>query len=170
MIWKYLNFEKNWPANLFHNPNWDYQRMCSMSIDSYTRFFQYKISDNCLFLNRDLLLQHYRVSQLFILSHTFINNRPFLFIYCEHSRCLYRDIGIKWTRFTEIMLPQLNVRTFLPGVDAEKHSTTINLVLAAYKLLLYKSRSSGQVAYNLSPTTSVIMKKLNIKLLVSAWH
>lgn len=58
-----------------------------------------------------------------------------LFCYCEYSRCLYSDISI-WTKYTRIVRPELNSTNTVLGVDAERHSVIIILILTVYKLLL----------------------------------
>ena len=56
----------------------------------------------------------------------------------------YREIGI-WTKSAGIILPDLNIPNIILGVVSEKQNSIINLILTVYKLLLYKSRSGGQV-------------------------
>ena len=128
--------------------DWDsvYRRIytCNMSIDPYSRFFQYKILNNCLYLNRDLFRFKIVGSPICSFCSLFSETIDDIFVYCEHSRCLHRKIRI-WTKSVGIILPELNIPNIILGVDSEKHSPAINLILTVYKVLLYSSRSGGQI-------------------------
>ena len=136
--------------------DWDsvYRRIYNMSIDPYTRFFQYKILNNCLYLNRDLFRLR-SLSLLFALSAPCFQKQSIAYLFIVY--CLlfiylfiylfYREIRI-WTKSVGIVLPELNIPNFILGVDSEKHSPVINfslLILTVYKLLLYRSISGGLI-------------------------
>ena len=85
-----------------------YRRIYNMSIDPYSRFFQYKIFNNCLYLNRDLFRFKIVESPICSFCSLFSETIDHIFVYCEHSRCLYREIRI-WTKSVGIVLPELNI-------------------------------------------------------------
>ena len=105
-----------------------YRRIYNMLIDPNTRFFQYKILNNCLYLNRDLFRFKIVESPICSFCSLFSETIDGIFVYCEHSRYLYREIRI-WTKSVGIVLPELNIPNIILGVDSEKHSPVINLIL-----------------------------------------
>jgi len=42
-------------------------------------------------------------------------------------------------------LPDLNISNIILGIDSEKNGAIINLILTVFKLIIYKSRPSGQM-------------------------
>lgn len=115
-----------------------------MCIDPYTRFFQYKILNNCLYLNRDLFRFKIIESPICSFCSIYSETIDHVFVHCEHSKSLYRDIRI-WTKSAGIVLPDLNISNIILGSDSEKNGAIINLILTVFKLIIYKSRPSGQM-------------------------
>ncbi|KAL9989442.1 hypothetical protein ACROYT_G003991 [Oculina patagonica] len=132
-----------------------YRRIYNMSIDLYTRCFQYKILNNCLYLNRDLFRFKIIESPICSFCSIYSETIDHLFVHCEHSKSLYRDIRI-WTKSAGIVLPELNISNIILGKDSEKNSAIINLILTVFKLLIYKSRSGGQM-----PSVQRFINELN---------
>ena len=121
-----------------------YRRIYNMCIDPYTRCFQYKILNNCLYLNRDLFRFKIIESPICSFCSNYSETIDHVFVHCEHSKSLYRDIRI-WTKSSGIVLPDLNISNIILGIDSEKNGAIINLILIVFKLIIYKSRSSGQM-------------------------
>ena len=96
-----------------------YRRIYNMCIDPYTRCFQYKILNNCLYLNRDLFRFKIIESPICSFCSNYSETIDHVFVHCEHSKSLYRDIRI-WTKSSGIVLPDLNISNIILGIDSEK--------------------------------------------------
>ena len=122
----------------------DLLKVPNMSINPYTRFFQNKILNNCIHLNKDQFRFKIVESPTCSLCSMYSETMDHIFVYCENSRCLYREIRL-WTKSVRTTLPDLNIPNITLSVDSEKHSPAINFIPTVYKLLFFRSRSSGQI-------------------------
>lgn len=138
--------------------NWEniYLRIYSSVIDTYTRCFQFKILNNCLYLNKDLF--RFKLIPLpncsFCSTHT--ESVDHLFIECMESKNFYFQIKT-WLYQFDIILPELNIANIILGVESKKCEALINQILIIYKLLLYKYRSQGKI-----PTLHLFLNHLRL--------
>jgi len=121
-----------------------YSRIYSTTIDTYTRFFQYKILNNCLYLNYDLFRFKLVDSPRCSYCHTFFETIDHLFVDCIESKNFYFGIRYWLSKFT-IVLPQCNIENIILGVTPDQNIVMVNQILYSYKLLLYKFRPAGHV-------------------------
>ncbi|RUA06763.1 MAG: hypothetical protein DSY43_01265 [Gammaproteobacteria bacterium] len=117
-----------------------YNRIYKTSIDTYSRYFQYKLLNNILYLNRDL----HRFKILDYSSCSFCSLYPettyHLFVECVESKNLYFEMKNHFKDFG-INLPECNLNNIILGVD----DLVVNYILICFKILLYKSRDKGKI-------------------------
>ena len=119
--------------------NWHdvFNRIGKTTIDTYSRYFQYKILNNILFLNRDLCRFKLKSSPRCSFCYFYNETIDHLFIYCRESKNLYFEIK-KWASVYNINLPEQNFSTMILGVD----DCLINHLILIFKILLYKARDT----------------------------
>ena len=114
-----------------------YLRIGKTSIDSYSRFFQFKILNNILYTNWHLykfkLAPTPRCSFCFICDETVDH----IFIHCIEVKKIYFQVKI-WLSQKEINLPEQNFHSMILGVD----SILINHILLIFKIVVYKAREN----------------------------
>ena len=117
-----------------------YSRIYLTSIDTYSRYFQYKILNNILYLNRDLhrfkILGHSSCSFCSLYPETIDH----IFVECIESKNFYFDIR-NWLLKFDIFLPECNKLNIILGVD----DTMLNYILLLYKMCLYKAREKRKI-------------------------
>jgi len=106
-----------------------YQRIYATTIDTYSRYFQYKILNNILFLNRDLhrFKIHNNPSCPFCSSYP--ETIDHLFVECIESKNFYFRIR-DWLNECDIHLPACNKVNIILGVDDK----IIDYIILLYKL------------------------------------
>jgi len=117
-----------------------YGRIYKTTIDSYCRFFQYKILNNCLYLNKDLnrfkLIEYSSCSFCSLYPETIDH----LFVECIDSKNYYLEIR-SWLEKYNITLPESNRSNIILGIE----ENVSNYVILMYKLTIYKAREKGKV-------------------------
>ena len=121
----------------YNNLDWTviYNRIYKTSIDTYSRYFQFKILNNILYLNRDLnrfkILEYASCSFCFICPETVYH----LFVDCIESKNFYFDIRIYFENFG-VIIPESNYQNIILGVD----EPIINFIILHFKIVIYKFR------------------------------
>ena len=125
-----------------HNLNWEkiYTLPHLVTVDTYARIFQFKLSHNTLFLNSRLFHLHYSANSLCSLCNNFSETPIHLF--CE---CLVTvDL---WNKLTSFFTPSLNLDPLTPQsailgfFDCSDNTFLIrNHILLLFKLCVYKHR------------------------------
>ena len=129
--------QTNWAKKINQTIDWRkvYVRIYRTTIDSYLRYFQYKIVNNILYLNRDLYRFHKVVSPScsYCLHH--LETIEHLFVECIHAKNLYFEMQ-DWLKKYELEIPVLSIDVAILGVD----DLSINTILLFFKLMLYINR------------------------------
>lgn len=116
-----------------------YQRVYLVTNDIKLRAFQYKILNNCLFLNKDLYRFKLIDSPNCVFCQTTNETMEHFFVECHFSKRFYIEIK-NWLQTEGIKLPDLNLTNVILGSDNE----TINeFLFLLYKFLLYFYRTKG---------------------------
>ena len=122
------------------NIDWNiiYSRIYSTTVDSYLRFFQYKVLNNILYLNRDLyrfkLLDNASSCSFCSIQLETIDH---LFVECIETKNLYFQIRV-WLGTYNVYLPEISKVNIILGVD----DITTNFIILLFKYCLYKGRDS----------------------------
>lgn len=117
-----------------------YKRIYTTSIDTYSRFFQYKILNNILYLNRNLHRFKILNNSSCSFCSLYLETMDHFFVKCVESKTLYFEIKDHFEK-NGINLPESNLINILLGVD----DTIVNYILLSFKLLLYKSRDKDKI-------------------------
>lgn len=114
-----------------------YSHIYKTTIDTGLRWFQYKLLNNCLYLNKQLykfkLIDSPRCSFCFI----FLESVEHFFVNCIESRNVYLSIK-NWLSNYEVILPELNLSNI---ILCSGNSSLVNFIILLYKVHLYKARS-----------------------------
>ena len=111
----------------------------TISIDSYSRIFQYKCLNNILYLNNKLHRFGFSDTPLCPYCNKDIETMQHLFLDCEVSKSLWFDIKMFFNNNLDI--PDLNLQSVIFGfIDSNKDNLAINNILLIYKLCLYRFR------------------------------
>ena len=128
-----------------------YSSVYKITNDSKLRIFQYKILNNCLFLNMNLFQFKKIESPNCAFCKSQIETLEHFFIDCSYSRNYY--ISIKnWLEKGHIYLPKLNMENVILGGEGNNLEKFLFLL---YKYTLYTARGQCQ-----SPTLKQYQKKL----------
>ena len=111
----------------------------TISIDSYSRIFQYKCLNNILYLNNTLHRIGFSDTPLCSYCKNDNETMQHLFLDCKVSNSLWFDIKIFFKN--NIDIPDLNLQSAIFGfIDSNKDNLALNNVLLIYKLCLYRFR------------------------------
>jgi hypothetical protein len=115
-----------------------------VSIDSYTRYFQYKILQNYLSVNFKLkkwkILDSDRCSYCFVSQETVEH----LFVHCPSAVTLYSQIK-EWCVGLDIHLPKLETKNIVYGIlPCTPGNYLINLFIILYKQMLFNGRQNSK--------------------------
>jgi len=116
-----------------------YSRIYKNTIDTKLRAFQYKMLNNCLFLNKDLHKFKIVESPNCTFCLSYIETAKHFFIECVHSNNFYINIK-NWLKEANIILPELNLEIVILGYDGNVMKSFLILL---YKYVLFNSRSKG---------------------------
>ena len=113
-----------------------------VSIDSYTRYFQFKILHDYISVNEKLkkwqIIDSNRCSYCFIETETIYH----LFVQCSYAVTLYNNIK-HWLAGYSIYLPELESTYIIYGILPYNSSNALeNLLLVLYKQLLFYGRDN----------------------------
>ena len=124
-----------------------------ISIDSYSRMFQYKCLNNILYLNNTL--HHFGFSDSPLCSYCEQENETIqhLFLECIVSKSLWNEITLFFNNKLDI--PNLDLQSAILGFfDSRKDSLALNNILLIFKLCLYQFRDKK------APTFVIFLKNL----------
>jgi hypothetical protein len=134
-----------------------YNRIYETTIDTKLRMFQYKLLNNCLYLNQKLHLFKLVESANCSMCSYNIETIEHFFVDCLETRNLYsrcRD----WLKQGEIDLPVLSLKNVLLGINS---GSMENLLFLLFKYLLYNSRNQLKIP---TLTEFQILVKTNEKI------
>ena len=110
-----------------------------ISIDSYSRMFQYKCLNNILYLNKILHRIGFADSPLCSYCKQDNETVQHLFIECRVSKSLWNDIILFFN--DKLDIPNLDLQSAILGfIDSRKDSLALNNILLIFKLCLYRFR------------------------------
>ena len=117
----------------------------SITIDSYSRIFQYKILNNILFLN--LPLFRMGISESPLCSYCKLHNETVqhLFFDCAVSKALWLDL--KNIFRDNLTLPSLDIQSAVVGFlgTTDKDNLIFNNILLMFKISLYRNRDKNSI-------------------------
>jgi len=119
-----------------------YARIYKITIETYLRCFQYKILNNCLYLNKKLYIFKLVDSPRCSYCLNDMETVQHLFVECLYSQNYYLEIR-NWLNCWNIKLPSLNCPNIILGIDEGKDVNLVNFIICIYKLTLYKTRPRG---------------------------
>jgi hypothetical protein len=125
---KFRNENIDWPSV--------YSRIYENTIDTNLRAFQYKIVNNCLFLNQKLY--NFKLVDSPKCSFCFEENETMshFFVDCDITRMFYVNC-CDWLKQALISFPDLNCENVLLGVDG---SVFVNFLFVLWKYVVYQCR------------------------------
>ena len=140
--------------NKFDVPDWKkiYLLPRDVTVDAYTRIFQYKILNNILFLNKKLFLFGIVDSPLCSLCNLENETPIHLFSECHVSKALWADLTffLQGHVHLEVLTPQ---NALLGFTDDSAIHHIVNHILLIFKIFLYKYRSKN-------PTFMLLLSKI----------
>ena len=150
----------------------------SISIDSYSRVFQYKCLNNMLYLYLALFKMGLSDTPLCSFCHSDNETISHLFHSCNVSTSVWSDIRSFFS--SKFTLPSLTLQSAVLGFFETDHDDTIflNNILLMYKITLYRNREKGSVTAinvikNLKTTNTgtlkVFMQILNQSISSNEW-
>ena len=117
----------------------------SVSLDSYSRIFQYKCLNNILYLNLPLFRMGISDSSLCSYCQEHDETIQHLFYNCNISNTLWSEL----TNFFigKITLPSLDLQSAVLGFldTSEKNNVILNNILLMFKITLYRNRSKNTI-------------------------
>ncbi|RUA06576.1 MAG: hypothetical protein DSY43_01730, partial [Gammaproteobacteria bacterium] len=117
-----------------------YSRIYQSTIDTKLRAFQYKILNNCLYLNQKLFLFKLVESPNCTFCFHHIESIEHFFLECLETRNFYIKCRI-WLKSLHVNLPDLNFKNVLLGYDGNNFEIFLFLL---FKFNLYNSRIKGK--------------------------
>ena len=110
-----------------------------ISIDSYSRVFQYKILNNILYLNNKLHKIGFSDTPLCSYCNQHNETINHLFVECRVSKTLWNDIK---SYFQDIItIPDLDLQSAVLGFFNDDGDLALNNILLIFKLCLYRFRN-----------------------------
>ena len=112
-----------------------------VTVDAYTRMFQYKCLNNILYLNNALFKMKLSDTPLCSFCNAKNETVSHLFYECNNTKLLWQQV-VHFFR-DNISLPPLSVQSAIVGfLDAAKDDfVLVNIILLSFKITLYKHRS-----------------------------
>ena len=132
-----------------------------ITIDSYSRCFQYKIINNVLFLNKKLFCFNITSSPYCSFCGKNEETTIHIFCECEKTRFLWSELRLY---FPQLSLPELLPQTALFGFyeNSEKDLLILNNhILLLFKLYIYREREKKDLS--LEGLLSIIIKTKKIE-------
>ena len=115
-------------TTLFHNPDLDWETITLIphvvTIDTYTRIFQYKILNRILFTNKSLYKMKIVSSPLCTFCNTSDESLEHLFCYCKHSLAFWKSV-VLWLKSIDIDSDFLNDYGIIFGLAQKNLSWTL---------------------------------------------
>ena len=114
-----------------------------VTIDIYTRIFQYKCLNNILYLNNVLYKMNLTESPLCSYCNQHNETIHHLFLECNHTKSLWHEVQLFFNPL--ISLPHLSIQSAIVGffeVPKEDFMLT-NIILLSFKIVLYKQRNKS---------------------------
>ena len=126
----------------------------TISIDSYSRIFQYKCLHNILYLNKSLFRMGISDTPLCSYCQQYDETFQHLFTECIFSKKLWSDIKTLFS--TSIDVPDLTLRRALFGfLDPNNDNFALNNILLIFKICMYRFRGKKQ------PNITLFIKNLH---------
>ena len=136
-IQKMLNVD-NLPWNNIYNLS------RSISIDSYSRIFQYKCLNNILYLNCSLFKMGISDSPLCSFCHNENETFSHLFFTCRVTYNVWLDLINFFS--SKIDIPPLTLQSAVVGFLGEYHGNLfLNNILLMYKITIYRNRAKNTI-------------------------
>ena len=144
--------------NLFNHEDTDWKAIYMLprlvTHDTYMRFFQCKILNNILYLNRKLHIFGIKSSPLCSFCNLFNGTSFHIFYECDRLKYLWSDL-VQCFQNT-LILPTLTPQTATLGIldsvrsksFSENNKTFISHILLIFKLYVYKSREKKFININ----------------------
>ena len=136
-------------SRIFHTDTMPWKKIYtlarSITIDSYSRNFQYKCLNNILYLN--LSLFRMGISESPLCSYCQLQNETVqhLFFDCEVSKALWSELKNKFSN--NISLPSLDLQSAVTGFLGTNNidNLIINNILLMFKISLYNNRDKNTI-------------------------
>ena len=120
-----------------------------ISIDSYSRIFQYKCLNNILYLNNALHRMGFSDTPLCSYCGQVNETMQHLFLDCSIAKSLWLNIRMFFKKSLDI--PILDLQSAILGfIDTKKDNLALNNILLIYKLCLYRFRDKKCPVFNYS--------------------
>ena len=147
----FINTKSNLPtsqkyfSDLFNDAALPWKKIYSLpmnvTVDTYTRNFQYKCLNNILFLNAVLFKM--KLSDTHLCSYCKLHDEHIshLFFGCAYTKNLWADLQTYFKN--QIRLPDLTLQSaFFGFLEANKEDyTLVNVILLTFKITLYQQRT-----------------------------
>lgn len=138
--------QQRWCRILHNNRCFDWNKAYSFVFattrETKLKWFQYKIINNCLYLNKDLFKFKLTDNQFCSFGCKEIENIEHLFVTCKYSSKLYKEIQ-SWLKYFDINLPALNLTSIVIGpCSCFNFSLLDNFILLLYKSYVYRARTN----------------------------
>ena len=133
-----INFSKKYP-----NQNFDWEKMYllpfEVTIDSQTRWFQYKILHNILYTNKALAKMRKIGTAKCTFCHNEVESAEHLLVFCDFSHRIRVNLVI-WLQTLDISLPLLSEIDIIFGTRSKDHWKLINHLILIAKQTIYHAR------------------------------
>ena len=121
-----------------------YHRVYSLTNYNRLREFQYKILNNCLFLNHKLYKAKLVESPLCTFCKQSTESIEHFFVECKNSKYLYKEVN-HWLKEAHIKLPSLNLNNVILGTSGDLMD---ELLFLLYKFVLFNTRGKKSTSRN----------------------
>ena len=118
-----------------------YSKIYASTIDVKLRAFQYKILNNCLYLNEKLHLFKIVESPKCSLCNEVNQSINHLFLECKVTKHFYADVQA-WLNKVNVCLPLLNLENILLGLEGD---TIQYFLLLIWKYVIYLTRAKQKL-------------------------
>ena len=133
-----INFTKKYPS---HDLDWEkmYLLPFEVTIDSQTRWFQYKILHNILYINKSLAKMQIVGTANCTFYHSEVESLEHLLVSCVFSHRIWVCLST-WLQTLDISLPSLNEIDIFFGIQSKVHWQLINHLIIIAKQTIYHAR------------------------------
>ena len=125
-----------------------------ITYNTYMRYFQYKILNNALFLNKKLHTFGIKPSPLCSFCNLYYETPYHIFYECDRIKCLWSDLAqcFQNNLILPTLTPQTAIFEFLDYTNNdsifENNKCLSNHILLIFKLYVYKSREKKLININ----------------------
>ena len=118
-----------------------YRRIYTSTIDTRLRAFQYKIINNCLYLNQKLFKFGLVESPLCSFCKKYPESMLHMYVECTESKVFYAECR-DWLKSVDLCFPEMTVDNILLGYS---DSSFVNYLFVLWKFVLYKWRVKQRI-------------------------